>query len=101
MDLWLLIATLILAENAKIPVTFTEAVVKGLPNGGGLFVPETLPHLSLDEILSLTDFPYAKRAAYLYRAFGIDLPEETIDQLMDSTYGDRFDDSAYLPNYLP
>lgn len=83
--------------KCETPVTFTEAVVKGLANGGGLFVPETLPHLSLDEILSLTDFPYAKRAAYLYRAFGIDLPEETIDQLMDSTYGDRFDDSAICP----
>ena len=34
------------------PVTFTEAVVKGLAEGGGLFVPETLPKLSLESILS-------------------------------------------------
>lgn len=79
------------------PVTFTEAVVKGLADGGGLYVPETLPHLSLDEILSLTDLPYAKRAAYIYRSFGIDLPEQEINELMEATYGTRFDDSAICP----
>lgn len=79
------------------PATFTEAVVKGLADGGGLFVPETLPHFTLEQILSLTDLPYAKRAAYIYNAFGIDLPEETINALMDSAYGDRFDDKAICP----
>lgn len=79
------------------PVTFTEAVVKGLADGGGLFVPESLPHLSLEEILSLTQMPYAQRAAYIYRAFGIDLSDNTIDELMAATYGDRFDDEAICP----
>ena len=49
------------------PVTFTEAVVKGLAEGGGLFVPETLPKLSLESILSLAEIPYANRAAFIYR----------------------------------
>lgn len=39
------------------PVTFTEAVVKGLAEGGGLFVPETLPKLNLESILSLAEIP--------------------------------------------
>ena len=79
------------------PVTFTEAVVKGLAEGGGLFVPETLPKLSLESILSLAEIPYAKRAAFIYRSFGIDLPDAKIDELMDATYGDRFDDEAICP----
>ena len=79
------------------PVTFTEAVVKGLAEGGGLFVPETLPKLSLESILSLAEIPYAKRAAFIYRSFGIDLPDPKIDELMDATYGDRFDDEAICP----
>lgn len=78
-------------------VTFTEAVVKGLAEGGGLFVPETLPKLSLESILSLAEIPYAKRAAFIYRSFGIDLPDAKIDELMDATYGDRFDDEAICP----
>ena len=79
------------------PVTFTEAVVKGLAEGGGLFVPETLPKLSLESILSLAEVPYAQRAAFIYRAFGIDLPDSKIDELMGATYGSRFDDEAICP----
>lgn len=79
------------------PVTFTEAVVKGLADGGGLFVPEELPHLPLEDILSLTNVPYAQRAAYLYKAFGIDLPDDAIDSLMAQIYGDRFDTKAICP----
>ena len=79
------------------PVTFTEAVVKGLAEGGGLFVPETLPKLNLESILSLAEIPYAKRAAFIYRSFGIDLPVAKIDELIYATYGDRFDDEAICP----
>ena len=32
------------------PVSFTEAVVKGLADGGGLFVPQNLPSLTLEEL---------------------------------------------------
>ncbi len=78
-------------------VTFTEAVVTGLAHGGGLFVPETLPHLSLDEILSLAQKPYAQRAAYIYKAFGVDLPDETVDSLMEAAYGTNFDNEAICP----
>ena len=79
------------------PVTFTEAVVKGLAEGGGLYVPQTLPHFSLDDILSLTKLSYAQRAAFIYKAFAINLPDSTIDDLMDAAYGERFDDEAICP----
>ena len=39
------------------PVAFTEAVVDGLAPGGGLFVPERVPALSLDEIYALAELP--------------------------------------------
>lgn len=70
MDSWLPIAISTRADGVAAPVTFTEAVVKGLAEGGGLFVPEMLPKLSLESILSLAEIPYAKRAAFIYRSFG-------------------------------
>ena len=79
------------------PVTFTEAVVGGLAPGGGLYVPVDVPELPLDEILSLAQLPYAQRAARIYRAFGVDLPDETIDALMEQAYGDNFDDERICP----
>lgn len=79
------------------PVTFTEAVIHGLATGGGLYVPETVPTLPLDEIVALTDLSYAQRAARVYRAFGVDLPADEIDSLMSEAYGGNFDDRAVCP----
>lgn len=79
------------------PVPFTEAVVEGLAPGGGLFVPETIPSLSLDEIVALADLPYARRAAAIYRAFGVDLADDLVDSLMAEAYGSNFDDEEVCP----
>lgn len=79
------------------PVSFTEAVVNGLADGGGLYVPERLPELKLDDILALAKLPYAQRAAFVYRAFDIDLPAETVEALMAEAYGDAFDDKEVCP----
>ena len=79
------------------PVPFTEAVVNGLADGGGLYVPESLPHFSLDEIVELAELPYAQRAARIYKAFDIDLAPDTIDALMAQAYGDNFDDEDICP----
>lgn len=79
------------------PVSFTQAVINGLAQGGGLYVPEELPTLSLDEICALARLPYAQRAAAIYKAFNVDLPDEAIDELMGRAYGDNFDDGAICP----
>ena len=79
------------------PVTFTEAVVDGLAPGGGLFVPVSLPKLSLDDVVGLAALPYAQRAARVYKAFGVDLPDATVDALMAQSYGDNFDDERVCP----
>ncbi len=79
------------------PVDFTEAVIKGLASGGGLYVPETIPSLSLDQICDLAKLSYAERAAFIYKAFKIDLPDETIGRLMTETYGSNFDDERICP----
>lgn len=83
--------------NVKEPITFTEALVKGLAQGGGLFVPLSLPSFTLEEIIALADLPYAQRAAKVYQAFGTDLDDETIDRLMQATYGSTFDDEEICP----
>lgn len=83
--------------ETRSPVLFTEAVVKGLASGGGLFVPERIPSLSLDEICGLADLSYAQRAACIYRAFDIDLSAEQIDRITSEAYGDNFDTSEICP----
>lgn len=84
-------------RTTQSPVTFTQAVVNGLAAGGGLYVPQAIPHLSLEDIVSLADLPYYQRAAYIYKAFGVDLTPEQIDALMQRCYGNNFDTSKICP----
>ncbi|MBO4364748.1 MAG: threonine synthase [Eggerthellaceae bacterium] len=78
-------------------IPFTQAVVNGLADGGGLYVPQHIPQLSVDEIVGLGDLPYAQRAAYVYKAFQVDLEDDLVDQLMQQAYGDNFDDPRICP----
>lgn len=79
------------------PIQFTQAVVNGLADGGGLYVPESIPTLSIDAIAQLSSMPYYKRAAYVYKAFDIDMDEQEIESLMAKAYGRNFDDADICP----
>ena len=63
------------------PVTFTQAVVRGLANGGGLFVPQQIPSITIDEICDLAKLPYAQQAALVFESFGIDLSHEELQRI--------------------
>jgi threonine synthase len=79
------------------PRTFTDTVVKGIAPGGGLYVPERVPVLALDRILALSALPYAKRAARISTLFGVDIHPEQTEALMESAYGENFDDPRIAP----
>ena len=79
------------------PVAFTRAVVDGLAPGGGLFVPESIPELTLDEICALGSMPYAERAARIYSAFDVDLTDEQLRRITSEAYGGDFDTDQICP----
>ncbi|MDZ4178730.1 MAG: threonine synthase, partial [Coriobacteriia bacterium] len=77
--------------------TFSSAVVKGIAEGGGLYVPERLPELTLDEILAFATWPYQRRASAIFTRFGVDMSSERIDALMAQAYGCQWDDERIAP----
>ena len=79
------------------PRTFPEVVVRGIAPGGGLYVPDELPLLTLDEIMEFSAWPYWKRAAAVFSRFGVDVPSERIDELMQEAYGSQWDDERIAP----
>lgn len=83
--------------NTNDPLTFSEALLKGMASGGGLFIPEELPSMSLDEIVALAKMPYAERAAFVYKRFGVDFDDAQVDELMRRSYGANFDTPAVCP----
>lgn len=79
------------------PIGFAQAVINGLAQGGGLYVPEAIPSLTLEEICKLAEYPYRDRAAFIYKAFNIDLDNEVIAECMDKSYSDNFDNEKIAP----
>jgi len=76
---------------------FTEVVVNGIAPGGGLYVPDVLPQFSLEEILVFSSWPYWRRAAAIFTRFGVDIPSDRVDALMQQAYGTQWDDERIAP----
>ena len=77
--------------------TFTDVLIKGIADGGGLFVPDEIPHLSIDDVMSLSGLRYRQRAARIFTAFGIDMPQTRIGELTRAAYGRNFDTFEVAP----
>jgi len=77
--------------------SFTSAVVKGITSSGGLYVPESLPQLTLEQITSFTQWSYWRRAAEVFRILDFDLDESTLFEVCKSAYGSQWSDPRIAP----
>ena len=77
--------------------TYSDVVVKGIAPGGGLYVPEALPRLSLEDVLTFSAMPYWRRAAAIFTRFRVDMEADRVDRLMQLAYGAQFDDERVAP----
>ena len=84
-------------RNSMYGVTAAEAIAKGLAPDGGLFVPETVPQLDMDEIAALCNMDYCGRAVYIMSKYLDDFSEDELKALCASAYGSGFDCDAVAP----
>lgn len=77
--------------------TYSEALLRGIAQGGGLYLPETLPHFSPEDLDALAPLPYAERGTEIYRAFDIDFNDQEIKRIMWKAYGNQWDDHRIAP----
>ena len=59
-------------------VTAAQAIARGLAPDGGLFVPETIPQLSQEDIAALCKLSYPERAAKILSLYLSDYTEEEL-----------------------
>ena len=78
-------------RNNNVVVTSAEAIAQGLSSEGGLFVPESLPVLSKEDILALCDKSYPERAFDIFKLFLTDFTDEEIKHCVNGAYGSNFD----------
>lgn len=77
-------------------VKASEAILKGLAEDGGLFVPETIP--SLDKSLEeLSNMSYQEVAYEVMKLFLTDFTEEELKTCIERAYDKKFDTTEIAP----
>jgi len=83
-------------RNADEKVTASQAILKGLAQGGGLFVPTSIPRLDvdLDELAKMT---YQETAYAVMSKFLTDFTEEELKNCINLAYDAKFDTEEIAP----
>ena len=78
-------------------VSAAYAIAHGLAPDGGLFVPEELPTISLQQIEALCKTDYRGRAEEILALFLDEFSREEIRAIVTAAYGDNYDDFTIAP----
>ena len=79
-------------RNSAISVSSAEAIAAGISKDGGLFVPESIPQMPLEEIGSLIEESYVQRAEYILAKYLTDFSMEELGYCVRSAYtAEKFD----------
>lgn len=83
-------------RNSETKVLASEAILKGISEDGGLFIPNEIPTLecSLEEISKLD---YKETAYAVMSSFLTDFTEEELRSCIEKAYDDKFDTEEIAP----
>lgn len=70
-------------------ITASEAICRGISPGGGLYVPESLPHYGADTLSSMVPMTYRQRAKKVLGDFLSDFTADEIDACVENAYRDE------------
>ena len=83
-------------RNKDITATASEAILKGICEDGGLFVPEMVPHMDkpLEELLNLN---YRELAYEVMKLYFTDFTEKELKDCINGAYDEKFDTNLIAP----
>lgn len=76
-------------RNSNLKVQSAQAISQGISEDGGLFVPESIPELTLDEVKYISDLSYSCRAAYIFKKYLTDFTDAEIQYCTDNAYSTK------------
>lgn len=76
-------------RNSTVQVSSAEAITQGISADGGLFVPESIPVLTPDEIKAIGDMSYADRASFVFSKYLTDFTDAEIHYCTDNAYSTK------------
>lgn len=82
-------------DTAK-KVSSAQAIVQGISEEGGLFVPCGFPEISLEDLDRMTGMPYPQRAEYILSRFLTDFTPEELHSCVTAAYNEENFDTRYI-----
>ena len=83
-------------RNDKVKLTASQAILKGLADDGGLFVPERIPALDVP-MDTLADMSYQETAYEVMSRFFTDFTEDELKDCIKKAYDSKFDTPEIAP----
>ncbi len=83
-------------RNGKDEYTASQAILKGLADDGGLFVPTSIPALDVS-FEQLSEMTYQQVAYEVLKLFLTDFTKEELEHCINSAYDSKFDTEEIAP----
>lgn len=77
-------------------ISSSEAIIRGISEDGGLYVPTDIPNLSKD-LEELSRFDYKELAVKILSVFFTDFTIDELKKCVNSAYDNKFDNSEIAP----
>ena len=81
-------------------VTSAQAIAGGLAADGGLYVPECIPEVTLNEIAALCKMDYRQRAKTIMSMYLEDFTAEELENFVQAAYADNYDHAEIAPMHF-
>ena len=83
-------------RSSSKPITASQAILKGLADDGGLYVPVTIPKLDIP-LKQLGKMTYQETAYEVMKLYFTDFTEEELKKCINRAYDDKFDTEEIAP----
>ncbi|MCC8023575.1 MAG: threonine synthase [Clostridiales bacterium] len=85
-------------RDSRVRVTASQAIAQGISADGGLFVPASIPQVTLDEIKAMAGCSYMERAKRILGLYLSDFSREEITSCVEGAYrADKFSSDKIAP----
>ena len=76
-------------RNSEVKVSSAQAIAQGISVDGGLFVPEEIPSISMEDLKKLGEQDYRARAKFVFGKFLTDFTEAEKAYCVDNAYNTK------------
>lgn len=77
--------------------TASRAILNGISEDGGLFIPHAIPFIDEEELKKLKDMTYKELALCIIEKFFTDFSKEELKECIDLAYDNKFESDKIVP----